>query len=47
LSKFHAVLVSISVPAVGNAVGYDSPSQFSREYRSMFGVPPSRRASTN
>ena len=26
------------------AVGYDSPSQFSREYRRMFGVPPSRDA---
>jgi AraC-like DNA-binding protein len=23
-------------------VGYDSPSQFSREYRRMFGAPPSR-----
>jgi transcriptional regulator GlxA family with amidase domain len=25
-----------------DAVGYDSPSQFSREYRRMFGAPPSR-----
>jgi AraC-like DNA-binding protein len=32
------------VAAVGFAVGYDSPSQFSREYRRMFGVPPSRDA---
>ncbi len=23
-------------------VGYESPSQFSREYRRMFGAPPSR-----
>jgi transcriptional regulator GlxA family with amidase domain len=30
------------VAGVGLAVGYDSPSQFSREYRRMFGVPPSR-----
>lgn len=30
------------VAGVGFAVGYDSPSQFSREYRRMFGVPPSR-----
>jgi AraC-like DNA-binding protein len=30
------------VTAVGLSVGYDSPSQFSREYRRMFGVPPSR-----
>lgn len=26
----------------GFAVGYGSPSQFSREYRRMFGTPPSR-----
>jgi AraC-like DNA-binding protein len=32
------------VTGVGYAVGYDSPSQFSREYRRMFGVPPSREA---
>jgi AraC-like DNA-binding protein len=32
------------VAGVGFAVGYDSPSQFSREYRRMFGVPPSRDA---
>ncbi|WP_347349923.1 helix-turn-helix domain-containing protein [Mesorhizobium humile] len=24
----------------GYAVGYDSPSQFSREYRRLFGAPP-------
>ena len=23
-------------------VGYESPSQFSREYKRLFGVPPSR-----
>ena len=28
------------VSEVGFAVGYDSPSQFSREYRRMFGKPP-------
>ena len=32
------------VTGVGFAVGYDSPSQFSHEYRRMFGVPPSRHA---
>jgi AraC-like DNA-binding protein len=32
------------VTGVAFAVGYDSPSQFSREYRRMFGVPPSRDA---
>ncbi|TSC25185.1 AraC family transcriptional regulator [Corallococcus sp. Z5C101001] len=26
----------------GHSVGYESPSQFSREYRRMFGAPPSR-----
>src|ERR1700716_4199790 len=34
------------ITGVGFAVGYDSPSQFSREYRRMFGVPPSRDALT-
>ncbi|MGN6525489.1 MAG: AraC family transcriptional regulator N-terminal domain-containing protein [Burkholderiaceae bacterium] len=28
--------------SVGHAVGYDSPSQFSREYSRMFGAPPGR-----
>ena len=32
------------VAGVGFAVGYDSPSQFSREYRRMFGAPPGRDA---
>jgi AraC-like DNA-binding protein len=32
------------ITGVGYAVGYDSPSQFSREYRRMFGAPPSRDA---
>ncbi len=30
----------ISVAKVAFSVGYVSPSQFSREYRGMFGVPP-------
>jgi transcriptional regulator GlxA family with amidase domain len=34
------------VAGAGFAVGYDSPSQFSREYRRMFGLPPSRDALT-
>ncbi|MFI9150572.1 AraC family transcriptional regulator N-terminal domain-containing protein [Streptomyces sp. NPDC053367] len=29
------------VTGVGHRVGYDSPSQFSREYKRQFGVPPS------
>lgn len=32
------------VAAVGLAVGYESPSQFSREYRRLFGAPPGRDA---
>jgi AraC-like DNA-binding protein len=32
------------ITGVGFAVGYDSPSQFSREYRRMFGAPPGRDA---
>ncbi|WP_211191617.1 AraC family transcriptional regulator [Actinoplanes sp. TBRC 11911] len=32
------------VAAAGFAVGYDSPSQFSREYRRMFGSPPGEDA---
>jgi transcriptional regulator GlxA family with amidase domain len=40
------------VTEVGFAVGYDSPSQFSREYRRMYGKPPGQdghdlRASPN
>ena len=32
------------VTGAGFAVGSDSPLQFSREYRRMFGAPPSRDA---
>ncbi|MGW9347729.1 AraC family transcriptional regulator [Nocardiopsis flavescens] len=32
------------VAGVGHRVGYDSPSQFSREYRRRFGVPPGEDA---
>ncbi|MGA5301737.1 AraC family transcriptional regulator [Nucisporomicrobium flavum] len=30
------------VTGIGRRVGYDSPSQFSREYRRQFGAPPSQ-----
>jgi AraC-like DNA-binding protein len=33
------------IASIGFAVGYQSPSQFSREYRSLFGLPPSQDAS--
>jgi AraC-like DNA-binding protein len=32
------------VAGVGHLVGYDSPSQFNREYRRLFGVPPGQDA---
>jgi transcriptional regulator GlxA family with amidase domain len=35
---------SMDVASVGFAVGYDSASQFSREYRRQFGVPPGQDA---
>ncbi|MET9482140.1 AraC family transcriptional regulator [Streptomyces sp. NPDC006638] len=33
------------ISGVGLRVGYDSPSQFSREYRRLFGTPPSKDTS--
>jgi AraC-like DNA-binding protein len=30
----------IDAAAAGHRVGYESPSQFSREYRRLFGAPP-------
>lgn len=30
------------ITGVGQSVGYDNPSQFSREYRRQFGAPPAR-----
>jgi AraC-like DNA-binding protein len=35
---------SNDVTAIGHRIGYDSPSQFSREYRHQFGTPPSQDA---
>jgi transcriptional regulator GlxA family with amidase domain len=32
------------VAGVGHLVGYDSPSQFTREYRRLFGAPPAQDA---
>ncbi|AQZ61897.1 Transcriptional regulator, AraC family [[Actinomadura] parvosata subsp. kistnae] len=44
----HARLLLATCPqditAVAHRVGYDSPSQFSREYRRQYGLPPSRDA---
>ncbi len=41
----HLLLVqSISAGGAAFAVGYESPSQFSREYTRQFGLPPARDA---
>jgi AraC-like DNA-binding protein len=46
LQEARTLLISDSddVAAVGYSVGYDSPSQFSREYRRLFGAPPGQDA---
>jgi AraC-like DNA-binding protein len=33
---------AIDAASAGHTVGYDSPSQFSREYKRLFGAPPQR-----
>ncbi|CAO5252846.1 AraC family transcriptional regulator [Frankia sp. AgKG'84/4] len=44
LQQARALLVTHpgDVAGVGHLVGYDSPTQFSREYRRLFGTPPGR-----
>jgi AraC-like DNA-binding protein len=44
LQEAHRRLLSNeqSIEAVGFSVGYESPSQFSREYKRFFGLPPSQ-----
>jgi AraC-like DNA-binding protein len=32
----------VDAASAGHSVGYESPSQFSREYRRLFGAPPVR-----
>ena len=46
LQNARLLLISSAsdVAAAGFAVGYDSASQFSREYRRQFGVPPGQDA---
>lgn len=43
-ARLRLIAAPDEVAAVGHAVGYDSPSQFSREYRRMFGAPPGQDA---
>ena len=33
---------ALDAASAGHTVGYDSPSQFSREYKRLFGAPPQR-----
>ncbi|ODM44605.1 AraC family transcriptional regulator [Cereibacter johrii] len=44
LQEARRLLISdgADVARVGFAIGYESPSQFSREYRRLFGAPPGR-----
>jgi AraC-like DNA-binding protein len=46
LQEARALLVARpnDVAGVGHLVGYDSPSQFNREYRRLFGAPPGHDA---
>jgi AraC-like DNA-binding protein len=46
LQQARLALVSggLDVAEAAHAVGYDSASQFSREYRRLFGAPPGRDA---
>jgi transcriptional regulator GlxA family with amidase domain len=46
LQQARAFLMAGSgdVAGVGHLVGYDSPTQFNREYRRLFGAPPGRHA---
>jgi AraC-like DNA-binding protein len=46
LQEARSLLVArpSDVAGVGHLVGYDSPSQFNREYRRLFGVPPGHDA---
>lgn len=43
LHEARALLLSgLGVAEAGSVVGYNSPSQFSREFKRLFGVPPSQ-----
>jgi AraC-like DNA-binding protein len=43
-ARIQLIAAPHDVASIGYAVGYDSPSQFSREYRRMFGAPPGQDA---
>ena len=39
-ARSHVAARPGDIAGIGHLVGYDSPSQFSREYRRLFGMPP-------
>jgi AraC-like DNA-binding protein len=43
-ARIQLLATADDIAGVGYSVGYDSPSQFSREYRRMFGAPPGEDA---
>lgn len=43
-ARMELIAAPHDVAAIGHSVGYDSPSQFSREYRRMFGAAPGQDA---
>lgn len=43
-ARAHVASSPGDVAATGHLVGYDSPSQFTREYRRLFGLPPAQDA---
>ena len=43
-ARRRLVVQEDSIASIAFAVGYESPSQFSREYKSLFGVTPSHDA---
>lgn len=43
-ARLRLIAAPRDVGEIGHAVGYDNLSQFSREYRRMFGAPPGQDA---
>jgi len=43
-ARYRLLAQQSDVTHIGFAVGYESPSQFSREYSRLFGAPPGRDA---
>ena len=41
-ARWMMLVDGLEAATAGHRVGYESPSQFSREYRRLFGAPPRR-----